>query len=146
MNDIVKTIKTYDEIREKYLQYLDAYIEYLYLRNEYEKALEIIDRAMGVLNGEMEMRASGVVSLWDEFEKKVGRAVSILATAAASGLVGSHEKMAAFDLESDFKQVIRDVKPSIKRVNDSTAFDTAIAATRAITAFLFSVEQTFILF
>lgn len=55
MSDIVKTIKTYDEIREKYLQYLDAYIEYLYLRNEYEKALEIIDRAMGVLNGEMEI-------------------------------------------------------------------------------------------
>lgn len=95
---------------------------------------------------DQKMRASDVVFLWDEFEKKVGQAVSILSTAAASGLVGSHEKMAAFDLEADFKQVIRDVKPSIKRVDDSTAFDTAIVATRTITAFLFSVEQTFILF
>lgn len=95
---------------------------------------------------DQKMKASDVLELWDEFEKKVGRAVSILATAAASGLVGSHEKMAAFDLESDFRQVVRDVKGSIRRMNDSTAFDTAITATRAIVAFLFSVEQTFILF
>lgn len=55
MNDIVKTIKTYNEVKEKYLKYLDAYIKYLYVREEYEKALEVIDRAMGVLNGESEV-------------------------------------------------------------------------------------------
>lgn len=55
---------------------------------------------------------------YKEFEVALGLAISQLSASAASGNVDPFEKKIVFDLESDFKQLIRDVKPVINKLNE----------------------------